>query len=501
MSESLQSARDALSPRRYWWVLLALAPYVLLAIQHWQYLPSVNNGDYAQYLLHAKALAEGRPYSDIGYLFTPYNALVSPRMQPPGWPLLLTPGVAAFGIGFSYPRVLSLLAGLVFLACATLRLASRDDKWIALAAVAMVGVSIETGFATNTIISDLPFAAFIWAFILAADREGPLTWPRLLLLAAIGTYAMSVRMIGVALVPTVALLAFLRPRRDRGPLLVLAAVWTTAAVLALMAVGPDRIPFLLQTLRAPSLLLGRVSGFWGSYRLGPFDAVMYPFPWDLANDAYHAAALALIVIGLWDFVRRFGRSALGAFTGSYLTLLVFSPAAETRYLWPLWPVLTYCMLAGGKRVVRWLPRQVATLERALAPAAVTLLLLGTLTAFRAPPPSQLLSRADVQDLFRWVREERTRGPMRIVFVRARVLTLETGVPAMPIFRTSPERTLRELDRANITHVVSGDAGIGHPASAEFERFVRANAERFIPVYSNSGFVLYRYVRPSQIHDR
>src|SRR5512139_962895 len=109
------------------WLALALAPYLALVVKHWPYLPGIHNGDYAQYLLHAKALVEGRPYGNTGYLFTPLNPLASPALQPPGWPLLLAPGVALFGTGFVYPKVLSLLAALAFLGCAGWRL-GRDGE-------------------------------------------------------------------------------------------------------------------------------------------------------------------------------------------------------------------------------------------------------------------------------------------------------------------------------------------------------------------------------------
>ena len=40
--------------------------------------PRIVDGDFSQYILHAKALVEGRPYVATGYIYTPYTSLVSP---------------------------------------------------------------------------------------------------------------------------------------------------------------------------------------------------------------------------------------------------------------------------------------------------------------------------------------------------------------------------------------------------------------------------------------
>jgi hypothetical protein len=485
------------APPPWWranaWLLVALLPYLVLAAGHWPYLPSRFNGDYAQYILHAKALVEGRSYGDIGYLFTPYNSLVSPREQPPGWPLLLAPGVALFGTGFLYPRLVSLLAGCVFLACAAHRVASRDGRWVAIGAVAMTGVSLEESFSTNTILSDLPFAALVWVFLVVADRDGPVTWGRVALLLLVGTFAMSVRVVGVAVIPTIALFALMRRGPDRMRLFALAGVWVIGGAAALLMVGPGRIPFLMQALRAPMTVLGRLEGFWRDYQRGPFSAVMYPFPNDLTNDLYHAAALVLMAIGLTDLVRRFGRSATGAFALCYLALLAIAPTTDIRYLWPLWPLMSYAMIAGARRAAGWRPLLSLRIARAVGPGVAALVLLGVVTAFRMPAPAALLDRPDVQELFAWLRAERARAEVRVVFTRARVLTLETGVPAMPTFRTTPERTIRELDRVGITHVIVGDAGIRQSATAPFERFVTSRPDAFVQVWSNAGFTVYRYL--------
>ena len=53
------------------WVVPLLIPFLVLAALHWDWLPGATYGDHAQYLAHARAIVEGRPYGDIGYIYQP----------------------------------------------------------------------------------------------------------------------------------------------------------------------------------------------------------------------------------------------------------------------------------------------------------------------------------------------------------------------------------------------------------------------------------------------
>jgi hypothetical protein len=82
--------------------------------------------------------------------------------------------------------------------------------------------------------------------------------------------------------------------------------------------------------------------------------------------------------------------------------------------------------------------------------------------------------------------------MRVMFVRARVLTLETGVPAMGYFAAPDSLVLAEVIRTRITHVIVGDAKIGHAATPVVEAMVRSRPERFVSVHRNPEFEVFRF---------
>lgn len=474
---------------RWWWFAAAVLPFVLLSLVQSSRLPAPEVGDYAQYILHAQALSEGRPYHDIGYLYSPHGALIGPKVQPPGWPLLLVPVVKFAGTGFVLPTLLMNLLGVLFLMWVVARFARAGEVALGACAAALVGVALRWSPTITAPLSDLPFCAMVWAVILVADRNTPLTWRRASALGVLTGYAAMSRVAGVALVPAVALLALVRPL-DRRALFSVVGVFALGAAGALSVFGLDSVPFARLILRAPSL----VDRAWANallYRLPVLDVTLYPFPWDRANDAYHLLALGLMAVGVPAFLRRFGRSFLGVLLVPYGAMLLVAPVADQRYLWPLWPVVAYLMFAGARTVLAWVPRVAPHAERIVLGGTTVLCLGGIMPLALRPAGPSLLGNPDVQDVMRWVSTAPDRASMRVVFISPRVMTLETGVPAMGIFNAPDSIVLNEYQRVGITHLIGGDAGTGHPAWARVDALVQANPTLFVPVHRNPSFTVYR----------
>ena len=99
----------------------------------------------------------------------------------------------------------------------------------------------------------------------------------------------------------------------------------------------------------------------------------------------------------------------------------------------------------------------------------------------------------VRSVFTHLRTERsaaTARPVRAVFVNPRVLTWETGVPAMGFFLASPDTTLAEFRAKRITHVVVGDVGTDPRHAASIARAVAAHPEAFRPILAEGPFTVY-----------
>lgn len=471
------------------WPLLAVVPFLVLVLGHWTDAPSIFSSDYAQYLLHAKAIAEGRSYGDIGYIYTEHNPLIGPRLQPPGWPLLLAPYVAVFGTGLFVPKILVTLAGCAFLCAVALRISHDDSRMAGLLSAAVCGVALESGFATNTPLSDLPFAALLWGVILVVDSDVPMSWRRASVVFLAGFLVMSVRVLGVALIPGLLLLAILR-RRDRVKLLAVTFAWIALGLIVVLAVGIGRIPFLGMVLQSPMHMLPQVTDAM-NYRYSLLHAVLYPMPWNGANDAYHVIAPVFVVPGLVEFVRRFGRSSASCIAVGTILVLVVAPVSDGRYLWPIWPIFAYSLVAGARFWVERLRIPVTQHHRVLTAGVGLLIVSSVLTWLVKPPYPSFADNRGFVGALEWVRTTARSAPLRVAFFSPRVLTLETGVPAMPLFARPPEVTLDALRRARITHVILGDFGVAGRASRSMEEAIRARPADFELVHGDETFSVYR----------
>src|ERR1700753_2835241 len=87
--------------RRSFWIcalLLAIVACIELCASLEDFVPW--GGDEALYVMHARNLAEGKPYADTLYIFNPANA-IHPAASPPGLPLILAPAYRLAGENWS----------------------------------------------------------------------------------------------------------------------------------------------------------------------------------------------------------------------------------------------------------------------------------------------------------------------------------------------------------------------------------------------------------------
>lgn len=506
MAEVARAPGAGAAPLR--WLAVLLVPFFVLLALRWNWPPSATSGDYAQYLSHARALVEGRSYSDIGYIYQPAAGLIGPRNYPPGLPLTLAPLVAIGGVHTPLVRLLMVACVVLFVILAAWRLAREVEPWQAALGGAFAAFGIEAAFGTVTPMSDPGFAVLWWATVLAVDKEGAWTWRRAALVTALGFGAMLYRTAGIAVIPGLAAYALLHRKRI-GPLpLVPLVAWIAPGVIAL-STGLVRIPFIDRVLPSYSDFAHHLSTFAQHNREALFESELYPFPSNGVNDAYHVVASVLVLLGLPLLLWRTRRTFLVTFAAAYGLLLVAAPVAASRYAWPLYPVLGTALALGATVVVQrlastWRPR---TQRLAAGAPLVALLLLALVTNARATPPPSLVRNPDAQALFAWLVERRRAlppdVPMRVAFHNPRVVTLETRVPAMGIVpRTAPGQ-LAALVMARATHLIwqrDGVAGDGSPGRAPCvqriaNRLPELYPDRFTLEYQNTTFRVYR-MQPS-----
>jgi len=471
-------------------LLAALLPFAAVAASHWDDPPSAEEGDYAHYLLHAKAIAEARPYTDVGFIPTSMNWAVGPRIQPPGWPLVLAPFVAVFGTDSPVFKGLVTLLVAAFTLIAGTYFVRRGELLGGIAAAVAVPISLETGGATGSALSDPLFCVLLWLTLLVADGEGTSGWRRGVILSLLCVATISVRIAGVALPPALLLHAILNRRNDRVKVVIpLGLVLVVGGMVAVYLIG--EIPFLSRAftnMPSPSALAD-------TYRTAVSEAALYPFGTNLANDAYHAVVAIPLVVGAVVFLKKNWRSAITLFVLTYVALLATAPVRDPRYAWPLYPLFMACVAIGlswlGNRFMPLRMRQAVPGLALVFIAAVSIAAAVRLT--RIPEPRSLVRDPDTMALFAWFRVTDDTTNMRVVFTNPRVLTLETDVPAMAIPVGDANEVLAEFDRKGITHVVVPRR---HLTRRSEERLVAIVAERranFQPVFENATHDVRRFV--------
>lgn len=436
------------------WLVAFLVPFFALAIHQWAWSPGATDGDYAQYLLHAKALVEGRPYAETGYIVHPDAWSIGPRAYPPGLPLTLAPLVAAVGVHSSLFRVLMLASMAMFAVLAWRRLAIDVDPWQAAVGAGFAVFVVEARGGALAPISDPGFAALMWGTILAVDTTASWSWRRILVVTALAGATLAYRITGIAVIGALALHALATWRSHRGRAAIPIALLALGGLVAL-ATGLVQLGDLTTLWRGRWDVVARATMLRNQYQSALFEMSLYPTPFSSANLAYHLAAACVMIAGLALMWRWLWRSFLAIACGVYVVMLLVSPVGEARYVWPLYPVGACALAVGLTSLLRLTERRWPVVPASRL-ALVTLGVVAVSALYSEslrPPPKALVGTADAEALFAWLRQTKTTMPMRIAFTNPRVVTLETGVPGMGnVGRKAAGHLLAYAER-DITHLI------------------------------------------------
>lgn len=477
---------------RWAWALVLLPSLVMIAVR-WNAGPGLAADDFAQYLLHARSLLEGRPYAETGYIWSPYAVFVGPPAFPPGVPLLLLLLFLVTGFSVFAAALLMAVLQLTFALLAGLYVARDNGRIMGLAVTLLIGLQEPMVRFAATVNSDIPFCALLWAVFLLADSPAPWSVRRTVAITVLGLLAIATRTVGVVLVPTALLAGWLRRREMGWRAMVPAVVWLILGLGALLASGQGRglLPALLRVLLrdGPDLELAA-----HAYRLALSETLLYPFGWDVLNKAWHILGLVLVVIGLVTWIRRTTTRWAVVFAVLYAGVLAVVPLAEGRYLWPLVPLMLMGLFRGLIIAGQAVSRFVTVRAEALIPAVSGVVAAGGMVYLATlEPPGRFEDLPESQALFAAVRREARQGPMRVVFTKPRSLALATGVSAAGSFGTTPPALLAELRRLCITHIVLGDPlNLRPEAGNALRRAVIWRDSLFTTVYRDRTYEMVRF---------
>ena len=475
-------------------LIACVTPFLVLVVFFWGTGPDAGNGDYAQYLLHAKALLEGRSYTDIGYIYTERNPVIGPRAYSPGLPLTLAATNHLLGWTEDRYPVVPFLGALAFLLIVGFYFKNIEASALAPLVVLICGLVPGLAQDATLVGTDLVFAAFAWGIIYMIDAGGERRLAQLAVLSVLGVVAVMFRPSGVALIPAVVVFALMKRREGELRLLVPAAAWVLAfisvnAILPVSTSYADQVAF-----DAMTALRTAVANLW-AYRLAVFESHLYPFRGPYVSDAYHVITAILMLIGFFAWFPRLRRRFLFNFALFYfLVHLVFTYTAS-RYLWPLFPVFAFGLLKGAQQALVLMSRRQVKEAPAVAIIGVTVALLALLVLagiLASDRPVPFLSDPRVVGLI-----EQTRsfgGESRVAFFNPRVLTLTTDAAAIGLFVGSPDEIVDEFCDKGITLAITGDFGTEEPGHPSLQAAVAQRPGSFDLAWENEEFALYRFNR-------
>jgi hypothetical protein len=472
------------------WLILTVALWsVFQAVQldnEWDRM----DGDDAQYILHARSLLVHHRYNDPNLIYRP-GAITTAESVPPGWPVLLLPVVALFGVRLialkAYVIVFALLSGLL-LHRILMRL--TRDALISLLITGKYYFSMTTIVFSRVIYSEWPFyltmLAAVW-IVLRQDgkkERNALSWAAAGLAAGL---ALSCRSAGIALVAAAgAVLAgqVLKRRPIRHILLRFGAfaagvlfVFGSMQILVKAEKAPGyksqimlkNIDFHEQGQATPGEILARipvnaksfVKSQWpqvfgrtwheyAQYKYPAFNGIIWALIW-----IFGAVFTVLTVLGFLDACKK-GPTIVEYTTLFYLAIMmiIWFSYEPYRYLMPVGPFLFYYLTRGLLLVPEALKRPPAAWRRRIV---VFLLVVLGVNVFHAGIEvyKYKFSERNAFSLFRpykatvaWLKAYVMPGEI-LVADEPRWYALETGLRVTTFLKSrDPEKVLDDLSRLN-----------------------------------------------------
>lgn len=393
-------------------------------------------GDSYQYVLHAENLVEGRPYADTGYIHNPAR-YIAPVAYPAGFPLLLAPVIALFGVNVQAVTVLLALVWAATVAGLAFLFRHELPARYVYGLVLVVGLQPYLWELRHEPLSDLPFLLGAVLSLLCYERAtraagngvGPKRWAALAVLAGVAAaFAIATRPLGLLLIPAFLLADLARARRRLRAFLVAAV---SCGVLYGVYAGLVDLEAGGRVARAGGVSGGGTTGGEGGYdeliriallqhlgdlprrvveRLTDYARATFVF-WQIpqpggavVKNVLMALSLIPVAIGLGHRVRRrFG--VIEAFCGLYALSLLPWTFSGVRYLAPLIPFYYFYLFAGVVRLRALWERRARAVPVVVAVAIVAVYALRYAPLLLDDQPRPSLDELAADPVYVYLREE------------------------------------------------------------------------------------------------
>jgi hypothetical protein len=449
----------------------------------------VWDDDVAQYVLHARNIAEGRHYSDTGYIFNPEYAALGPISYPPGFPLLLAPIWALRGMDFHAMKLLEVVCMIAWLAAVYAYFRREFSVPMNLFLIAVLGFCPLFWDFKDFIGSEFPFLAALYAALVlirrAYSQEGEPSLRAVLAVSLMIFAAYSIRTVGAVLIPALLIRDLLANRRiSRFTALTcsLSCTLCAAVSLYLRSAGGTLSLFHLDPLTVWVNLRTYIGMAAAMCQAGRWRAVAW-------------ALEALTAIGaLWAFSRRIRlRTPPGiveVFAVLYVAiLLVYSPH-EVRFLFPVFPPFIALVLGSAATLAHHLSKGAS---RSLALLSGGLLLFAYVGQYRSLDWGTIrggFTDSRFLDAMTFIRSG-TETYDVILFRKARLVPLLSGRRAMTYAHVPGLGSFVHTVRPRYVLAPYRSVGIFSSDADFLWPFLRSQVRKAELVYSNGSYAVYR----------
>ena len=443
-------------------------------------------GDFAQYLEHARNIAEGKSFADIRFIFNP-AAPLGPPCTPPGFPLLLAPLVKIFGLNLTVFKIQSIAFFVLAPALAYLLFREHLPPAYGLVLTAVLGFHPYFWGIKDYILAEFPFLCLLMLYLLVLRRaiEKPhWLWP---LAGGVLAYACySIRAVALVLLGVPVAYELVRLRRITVRSILTAGTAGALILLqhyALQACGAVQYGLLdFHPVRMAKNLY--YYGFWMTK--------IFPIAAPAAAVALFIVVTLVAVLGFAKRVRTVGFPEI-FFLLYFFPILLFTNDQGLRYLVPVIPFYLYYFFLGLHRLAERMPERFRLLPLTILAAAV---LVGYLSVYPkvgigAPIPGGP-DPGDAAALFDFVHTS-TAPEAVFAFSKARMLALWGERHSVILAFGAPDAQLwTEIEGFGVSYLLISPA---FPTDQRYYGpFVQRNKERVELVYRNPSFLLFKIKR-------
>lgn len=481
---------------RLWSILVILAVGAF-------YLSTIRQGhnwgdDFAMYIHHAQNIAEGRPYTDTGYIYNPRN-VIGPTTYPPIYPLLLVPVYKLWGMNLTAMKVEVIL--IFLLALLAIYLAFRRElEWPYLVAlIALVGFHPLFWLFKDQIGSDLPFLLFTYLsfyFIHEAWRvKRTRVWQIIyaLLISLLIGLAFGTRSIGLVLIPC--LFVYYVIRSKGLGLFSIFTLFLTAAVIYLqtessqvMSAYADHfgINTLDMALAHSRALLQAFALFWENGYNGILWLPLF------------VTLTGLAVVGYVVRISKKQITCFELFVPFYLGPFIVLPVTiEWRYAMPVIPLYIFFVFLGIQAISGLAGKQWRTIKKCAFVGVLLAILLsyaGHYSRLDFGPIQHGVAQPETQQLFDYVQREIGQDEV-VIFSKPRALSLFTGRAAATWHYAREDSELWDFFRQiNASYLIVGGANVVINPQTFIQNFAARNQARLQETFANADFRVYRIIK-------